>query len=206
MIKRVVFCVLAVGIYWSSTSAFAQDQAPAPAHKEGQTWQFKVTETFLGISNSNAFDGIYELTVAGENITVAKVTDGQREPITARTGILGELVGKSQDDDPDFKFPLSAGQKWTYQYKHKATGAKKAIQRSVEVNVTGPEEVTTAAGTFKVLKVKKEDGTGRGNTWVTTHYWSSTTNSVVKSSYDTTDGGGQGVKREVELIKFSANP
>ncbi len=185
--------------------AFGQEQAPAPSQTDGQSWQFKVTETFKGISGSNAFDGIYELRVAGDKITVSQVTDGKREPVQARSGVLRVLLGKTEsEEDQDFKFPLSAGQKWSYNYQHKATGAKKPVLRTVEINVTGPEQVTTPAGTFKAFKLKKEDGTGRGNVWVTNYYWSPETNSVIKSTFDSTEGGGQGSIREVELVSFSA--
>jgi hypothetical protein len=185
--------------------AFAQEQAPAPAHKDGQSWQFKVTEVHKGVSRSDAFDGIYELRVAGEKIAVSQLVDGKREPVTSRAGVLRELVGVSQQDDPDFKFPLSAGQKWSYSYQARAIGAKKPQQRQVEINVTGPEQVSTPAGTFKAFKVKKEDGGGgKQLTWVTIHYWSPETNSVVKSSYDSTEGGGMGTIREAQLVKFSA--
>ncbi len=186
--------------------AFAQEQAPAPTHKDGQSWQYKVTETFKGISSSNALNGIYDLRIAGDKVIVSQSTDGKIEPVTGgRSGILRALLGKTEsEEDQDFKFPLSAGQKWSYNYQHTAIGAKKAVQRNVEISVTGPEQVTTPAGTFKAFKIRKEDGTGRGNVWVTTHYWSPETNSVVKSSWDSTGGGGQGSIREVELVSFSA--
>jgi len=183
--------------------AFGQEQAPAPIHKDGQSWQFKVTEVHKGVSASNAFNGMYELRVAGEKIAVSQLADGKREPVTARAGVLRELVGVAQTDDPDFKFPLSAGQKWSYSYQARAVGAKKPMQRQVEINVTGPEQVSTPAGTFKAFRIKKEDVGGK-LTWVTIHYWSPETNSVVKSSYDSTEGGGLGTIRDVELLKFSA--
>jgi hypothetical protein len=187
--------------------AFAQEQAPAPTHKEGQSWQFKVKEVHKGVSRSDAFDGIYELRVVGEKIAVSQLVDGKREPVTARAGILRELVGVTQSNDPDFKFPLSAGQKWSYSYQARAVGAKKPVQRNVEINVTGPEQVSTPAGTFKAFKITKEDGgAGKQQLWVTIHYWSPETNSVVKSSYDSTEGGGLGTVREAELVKINAKP
>ena len=205
MKKQAPLSLLGLLIFCSSTAVFSQEQAPAPSFKDGQRWQFKINEKFIGLSNSNVLDGIYELVVVGGDIQVVKLTDGQREPVTARAGILRELVGKNQPERPDFKFPLSSGQKWSYEYSFKSTGARTALQRTVEITVTGPDEVTTAAGSFKALKIRKED-TARGYAWITTHYWSADTNSVVKSSFDTTQGGGEGVKREVELIKFSSNP
>jgi len=151
-------------LFMATLPALAQEQAPAPNHKNGQSWQFKVTEVHKGVARSDAFDGIYELRVVGEKIAVSQLVDGKREPVTARAGILRELVGVAQTDDPDFKFPLSAGQKWSYSYQARAVGAKKPIQRAVEINVTGPEQIATPAGTFKAFKIKKEDGiVGKNN-------------------------------------------
>lgn len=195
----------ALGLAMTAVAVQGQEQVSAPVRKDGQSWQFKVTDVHKGLSRSDAFDGIYEVRVVGEKITVAKLVDGKREAVTARAGVLRELVGVAQTDDPDFKFPLSTGQKWSYSYQARGIAAKKAVQRAVEISVTGPEPVSTAAGTFKAFKITKEDGGGAGQqTWLTIHYWSPETNSVVKSSYDSTAGGGVGTIREVELVKFGA--
>lgn len=205
--RRHHFLILLL-ILFTAPTVPAQEQAPAPVHVDGQTWQFQITETHKGVSRSDPFNGVFELRIAGDKIQAVKLTDGQREPVTTRLSTLRELLGKSQSDDPDFKFPLSVGQKWSYDYEAKVIGGKKPVRRLVEINVTGPEQVTTPAGTFKAFKVKKEDGrTGsKGQLWVTTHYWSPETNSVIKSSYDSTEGGGLGTIREVELIKFIPKP
>jgi hypothetical protein len=105
-------------------------------------------------------------------------------------------------ENRDLKFPLSPGQKWNLDYSFKAVGARKAVSRLVEVTVANWEQVTTPAGTFKALKLRKEDGPPQGQVWVNVYYYSPETKSVIKSSYDTTAGGGQGLKREVELIKY----
>lgn len=131
--------------------------------------------------------------------------DGKRESLSRRGEFLRELVGVTQADEPEFKFPLSAGQKWSYSYQAKAIGAKKIQLRQVDFSVTGPEQVATAAGTFRAFKVTKEEtGGGQRHAWVTIHYWSPETNSVVRSSYDFTGGTGLGTIREVELLKFSS--
>lgn len=208
MNKKLFLLLFAVGPFlWGAARAFGQEQAPAPVHRDGQSWQYRITETHLGVSKSNPLDGIYEIRIVGEEIRVAKLINNQREGVSGRGGVLRELVGKNQSDDPDFKFPLIAGQKWSYQYMASAIGSKKKMTRDVEITVSGPEEVTTPAGTFRALKIRKEDGGARGqNMWLTIHYWSPETNSVVKSSYDSTEGGAMGTKREVELIKFTSKP
>jgi hypothetical protein len=72
------------------------------------------------------------------------------------------------------------------------------------VNVTGLEEITTAAGKFRVFKLEKDDRAGPRDFWVTTMFYSPETKSVVKSLYDATSGLGVGGKREVELIKYGS--
>jgi hypothetical protein len=203
--KRLPLFLIPVLIFFTSPTVSAQEQAPEPVHKDGQTWHFQITETHKGVSRSDAFNGLYELRIAGDKIQVVKLIDGQREPVTTRSSTLRELLGKTQGDDPDFKFPLTVGQKWSYDYQANPTGAKKPVRRLVEINVTGIEQVTTQAGTFKAFKVRKENSRpgSKGQLWVTEHYWSSETNSVVKSFYDTTEGGGLGTIREVELVKFT---
>jgi hypothetical protein len=204
-IKLIHFLVISLTLFLSIPTIFAQEQAPAPNHTAGQVWQFKISETHKGVSRSDALNGVYEFHAAGDKIQIVKLVGDQREPVTGRLGLLRELLGRSQTDDPDFKFPLSSGQKWSYRYEARVIGGKKPVSRNVEINVTGPEQVTTTAGTFKAFKIRKEDsrGGGRGQNWVTIHYWSPETDSVVKSSFDSTEGGGLGTIREVELVKFS---
>jgi hypothetical protein len=43
MAKPILLSVLAAAIFWSTAILFAQEQAPAPVHKEGDTWQFNIS-------------------------------------------------------------------------------------------------------------------------------------------------------------------
>ena len=68
------------------------------------------------------------------------------------------LIGKS-DQRATLKFPLSVGQKWTYEYATRPPGSKFNQRRSVEVNVVGIEQVTTPR---EVLKPTNLLGTRAG--------------------------------------------
>ena len=97
------------------------------------------------------------------------------------------------------------GQKWTYQYERSARGGKRSQTRSGEIAVTGVQQVTTAAGSFKVFKLAKSESWSRGGRRggnsgdSSTYFFSPDTKSVVKSSFANEAGG----TREIELLKFA---
>ena len=43
MARRILVLVFATAIFWSAAILFAQEQAPAPSYKEGDTWQFNIS-------------------------------------------------------------------------------------------------------------------------------------------------------------------
>lgn len=119
---------------------------------------------------------------------------------------LAALIGK-QEQRPTLKFPLSVGQKWKYEYVTRPAGSNADQQRSVEAAVTGIEQVTTPAGSFKAYKLVREETWqrkgGRIVNWVTgtvTYYYSPETRSIVKS---TTANNVTSATAQTELIKFT---
>lgn len=184
----------------------SQDQAPAPVFKEGDFWQFKVTEKDLATNSSEALNGTWELSYSQGGIKGFILTGEQKEEIELKsdhpTDLLLVLLGSSKIRQ-DLKFPLSVGQKWSYDFRYRPIGARSEQTRSVEVRVVGIEEVRTAAGTFRTFKIEKEESgsTRRGvNHQVTTYFYSPATKSIAKSLYQGSGGG----KRETELIKFGS--
>ena len=101
---------------------------------------------------------MYELSVTQGVVKLHQLNSGQRNEIPIQpdgpTQGLVRLVGKS-DQRPDLKFPLSVGQKWTYEYVTRPANSKQAQRQSAEVNVVGMEQVTTPAGFFKAYKLIK---------------------------------------------------
>jgi len=124
-------------------------------------------------------------------------------PGSALPGLIG-----MQNERPTLKFPMWVGQKWNYEYVNRPAGARQENKYSVEVTVTGIEQVTTPAGTFKAYKlvriqqwqVGQKASTARWVSSTTTYFYSPETKSVVKSSSASDNGPGT---TETELIKFT---
>jgi hypothetical protein len=214
MSKRILFSVFAAVIFWSNAVVFAQEQAAAPVHKEGDTWQFNFSRNGQVASSTEQNDGMYELSITQGVVKIYEVNGNQKneiaiQPDGSTQGLL-RLIGKiDQQERPNVKFPLSAGQKWTYQYETRPAGLPRDQRRSVEVNVAGMEQVTTPAGSFKAYKLIRSEswsstgrggGGGRANTATTTYFYSPETRSIVKSSSVNENNPGT---VEIELIKFT---
>jgi len=211
MNKVILSVGFAVAFFWSTIVVLAQEQAPAPTFKEGDTWQFNISRKGQIGSSTDQNEGMYELSVAQGAVKLYEINGSQKNEIPIQPdgpsqGLL-RLVGKS-DQRTDLKFPLSVGQKWTYQYDTRPAGLPRDQRRSVEINVAGIEQMTTTAGAFKAYKLIKSESwstTGRGggtgggiNT--TTYFYSPETRSIVKSSNVNDKNPGT---VETELIKFT---
>ena len=217
MISRLYFySYLMVALFFSMTSvAFGQAQAPAPAFKEGDTWQLKFEQQGRqqGRTSTDQLEGIFEIKFTQGGFKLYEVEGGKglggEIPIMYGTDDRSErlLVGLGQNEKRlNLKFPLSVGQKWTYQYTVRPLGYPADQRRSVEVNVVGMEDVTTPAGTFKTFKLVRVEGYNpnpRGGTYVrvtSTYFYSPDTKSNVKGSSknDYNDATSQS-----ELVKFT---
>ena len=102
------------------------------------------------------------------------------------------------------KFPMSVGQKWSYKFDSRGAGTRNVARHDVDVVVTGIDQATTPAGTFKAFKLVGEDGWAFGKsgrrTFSTTYFFSPDTKSLTKLTSERNDGG----VGDVELIKFTA--
>ena len=203
-----LFVASLIVLAMSESRLFAQDQASAPSFKEGDTWQFNIARQGGVVSSTESNDGIYELTFAQGKIKLFEVSGNQKTEIEPNpdgpTQGLLTLVGKSEQR-PDLKFPLSVGQKWSYEYQTRPAGLRQDQRRSVEITVASMEKVTTPAGAFDAYKLIKSEswstgkGAGRGGNSVT-YFFSPETRSIVKRS-NRSEGSGANI--ETELIKFT---
>jgi hypothetical protein len=149
------------------------------------------------------------LVLSQGKVKVYEVSGNQKNELDIKPGGPGDglfsLVG-SNEQQPRLKFPLSVGQKWTYEYEIRPAGARETQKRFVEVAVTGMEQVTTPAGSFKGYKLVRSEkwrGSGRFVVWITstvTYFYSPETRSIVKSS---TVNDRTPATAETELIKFT---
>jgi hypothetical protein len=204
MRKRILFSVFAAALFWSTVIVFAQEQAAAPAYKDGDTWQFNFSRKGQVASSTEQNDGMYELSITQGMVKIYEANGSQKneiliQPDGSSQGLL-RLIGKSdQQDRPNLKFPLLAGQKWTYQYVTRPPNARRDQRRSVEVSVIGTEQVTTPAGAFKAYRLIRSDSWSTGSI-TTTYFYSPETRSIVKSSSVNDNNPGT---VEIELIKFT---
>ena len=197
---------------WLAAASFVQAQAPAPVFKEGDTWQIKFEPKGQLRKSTDDLDGIFEIKFTQGGFKLYEVEGGKglggEIPIQFGSDDRSErlLTGLGQHQKREvLKFPLSVGQKWTYEYTTQPVGARSVQKRSVEVNVVGMEDVTTAAGTFKTFKLVRVEGYSPGPRApyvraTTTYFYSPDTKSNVKS-YSTNDASD--ATQQSELIKFT---
>ena len=205
--KRILVLIISLFIM-QCFGAFAQGQAGKPEYKEGDSWQYKVSEKDFTADSSESLNGNYELTYTQGKFKASFLNGTAKEEMNVSPNEPGELLllllGGTQER-PDLKYPLVIGQKWTYQYENTPRGAKRSQTRSVEVVVATDEQVTVPAGTFKAIKlVKSEWWTGSGknarrNGQTTTYFFSPDAKAVVKSVLEKDDSG----RREIEMTTFS---
>lgn len=209
MKSRRTYLFIVVALLSCISSGLAQEQAAPPSFKEGDTWQFRLAQKGQTVSTSERFTGIYELVFAQDQVKVYEVNGDQKIAVDVKldgpgAGLLAN-IGK-HEARPSLKFPLSVGQKWTYEYETTPAGARAPQKRSAEVNVIGIEPITTAGGSFnayKLVRTEQWQGGGKKVVWiknVVTYFYSPETRSVVKS---TSLNENSGATSETELIKFT---
>jgi hypothetical protein len=192
-----------------SPCAFGQEQAAAPAFKDGDFWHFRITEDVANLSSTRELDGIYELVYTQGAVKGFQLTGDQKLEIALddRSGLLLQLLGLAEKRS-NLKFPLFVGKKWNYVFR--PTEGRMAPSRDVEVRVVGIESVTTRAGNFRAFKIIREvnwRSGGRGpkilseaKSSTSILFYSPESKSIVKESMESSDGSS----REVELIKIGS--
>jgi hypothetical protein len=209
MTKTILLSVFVAVIFWTP-AVLAQEQAPAPSFKEGDTGQFNIFRKGQIGTSTDQIEGMYEVSVTQGVVKLYQVDGGQKIEKTIEpdgpTQTFVRLIGKSETQRPTLKFPLSVGQTWTYQYETRPPGSKFNQRRSAEVNVVGMEQVTTPAGSFKAYKLIRSEnwtvGSQRGQRGgsTSTYFYSPETRSIVKTSNVSENSPGT---IEIELIKFT---
>jgi hypothetical protein len=190
-------------------SVSAQDQAARPTFTEGDTWQFNVRRSNHPAESTAELSGIYELTYTGGKIKAFSIEGAKKNELTLADPLDGPAqtllswIGSSESRQM-LKFPMSVGQKWSYKFDSRGAGTRNVARHDVDVVVTGIDQVTTPAGTFKAFKLVGEDGWAFGKsgrrTFSTTYFFSPDTKSLTKLTSERNDDG----VGDVELIKFTA--
>jgi hypothetical protein len=128
MTKPILFAVLAA-IFSSTAILFAQEQAAAPVHKEGDTWQFNISRKGQIFGSTNYFEGMYELSITQGVVKLYDINGGQKneipiQPDEPSQGLL-RLIGKSdQYQRPYLKFQLVGGSKVDLPVRRSIPGLK----------------------------------------------------------------------------------
>ena len=119
MSRRIVSCGFIVALAWSTVVVLRRSKHllhPSRTVILGSS-------IFPGrgrlASSTDQNEGMYELSVTQGVVKLYELNGSQKNEIPVQpdgpSQDLLRLVGKS-DQRPDLKFPLSAGQKWTYEY------------------------------------------------------------------------------------------
>ena len=200
MRKRIFLAMILVSALSAQYQVFSQDEAAKPAYKNGETWLFIAKEGGSTGSTSNSLNGTYELTIVDGKLKIASVNGSKKEELDPRPASLVNLLTFG----PNLNFPLTVSKQWDRHYKIPYYGSRKEISRKITYEVKGIEQVTTTAGTFRAFKLESDDRAGPRDYWLTTYWYSPETKSIVKSQFDSTAGGQEtGLKRDIELIKFT---
>lgn len=186
----------------------AQEQAPKPNLRDGEVWQYRITEKDYASSSTEALNGSYEVSLTQGKVSASYLNGSAKESVNTDADEPGEILALllgGNERRPEVKFPLAVGQKWTYEYKFTPRASRTTQSRSAEVNVVGFEEITTSAGNFKAFKLVRSERWARGPRQgmggsSVTYFYSPETKSVVKSLFENDNGG----KREIELTKYVA--
>ncbi len=200
--KKILFIGLIVmGALFSHLQAFSQDEATKPGYKNGETWLFTSKDSgTIGSDPSKMLNGTYELSIVDGKMKTAVVSGSQKDDLDPRPPVLLGLLTFG----PNLNFPLTVGKQWTRDYKGTYIGSSKTMARKVTYEVKAIEQVTTPAGTFRAFKLESDDRAGPRDYWVTNYWYSPETRSMVKYQFDATAGGQvDGLKRDIELIKFT---
>jgi hypothetical protein len=192
--------VIVISALSAQSQAFSQDDAIKPSYKNGETWLYSAKEGGSTGSVSNPINGYYELSIVDGKLKIVGVNGSQREELDPRPASLVNLLTFG----PNLNFPLTVGKQWDRHYKVAYYGSRKEVSRKITYEVKGIEQVTTTAGTFRAFRLESDDRSGPRDYWTTIYWYSPETKSIVKSQFDSTSGGQEtGLKRDIELIKFT---
>ena len=195
------------------TISFGQEQAAAPAYRDGECWQFKAREWDFITRSSAALDGIYEVCYLSGTLKMFQLEGTRRQELEVNAGYrraLLSMLAIAQDPVVEsqyyeyLKFPIAVGANWRRSYSFKAPGSRFiASPRVAETRVVTREEVKTQAGSFLAFRVERDETGEGGVRQAYVYYYSPETRSIVKYFFDASVGTGS-AKREIELIKAPA--
>lgn len=203
MRNRILSVALTATIFASTLTVLAQEQASAPAYKDGDSWQFNIKETGVLGSSSNALVGLNDVVYVNGKFKIVSAKGGESENDELSDGqafgFLNLMFGRGNTyGGQHLAFPLSIGQKWELESTFRPRGARKDVTEHVYSEVKAIEEVAVPAGTFTTFKIVREQVRGPSDRKFT-YYYSPETKCLVKAVFELGGGGS----REIELVKVN---
>ena len=186
-------------ILLSAAVTHGQQKAPARSYQEGESWRFRVDAAQRSLYESERLvSGIYEIVYSQGRLRAFYAAPTEREELVPIPELLMFLLGEGKE----FSFPLAVGKTWSWRYallfRTLVQTGVRFYWRDVDVNVSGTEQIKTAAGTFESYKLVKEDRLASGSSrWLTTYYFSPDTQSVIRMT------SNQGGRMQIVLIRHT---
>jgi hypothetical protein len=181
-----------------------EEQVEEPKYRSGDYWHFNVKEDSVPRS-SRALSGVYEVMYDSERFVIFEGTGANRKSLEsheAEIGLLTAMVGRGRYHGGNYlRFPLFVGKRWSFQYDTVLRGMAQKTAFSAEAEVVGMENLSTAAGTFRVFKIIRTM-TAKETSKVT-YYYSTESKSIVKMLFEFA-GRSSGGTRGVELVAFGS--
>jgi hypothetical protein len=207
MSKHIFRLALVLFLVFIPNAALAQEQIQAPVFKEGDFWQYKITDKAgngMTVARGIIPEGVYVFrasTASNGRFQVSQIT-GNEEVILERPGMLYFLMGRrsrtanasQSSNSQELNFPLFVGKKWEYAYDLDLTRGTR--HRMVAIQIVGREQIETPAGKFDAFKLEK------------TIFWPSasalwgTFVNDVQAVYFYGSESSDGARRNIELLKY----
>ncbi|WP_418122782.1 hypothetical protein [Variovorax sp. 160MFSha2.1] len=208
---------VAVAALVATPSATSQTVS-APKLAAGDTWTYRITDLWSGRARGES-----SMTVIGVLGEFVRLSTEVKSIASNGTGTLNPAFETTARANMDvvhvangktttrvlFAWPLSAGKQWNYEYMVPITNSPPATFR-MTAEASGWEDVQTAVGKFKALKVVHtgtwDPGTGAATGKVTQTYWyAPEVKNYVRSQTEMTGAdGAPGLRELTELIAVRA--
>ncbi len=182
-------------------------EAAAPEYRDGDTWQYNAIERDQITTSTRALNGDFKVVFKGGEVRIVPVAGQEKSGFKQSIGEMRRLLAVAREEKY-LEFPLSVNKKWSAEFKDEVRGGIH-VETHAEVQVSGYEEVDTAAGKFKAFKIERYEtsgGSSKGRNAVSkvrrveyTYYYSPDTRSVVKLHRLDANGSA----RDLELTSYT---
>jgi hypothetical protein len=203
-----------------ATSPATSQTVPAPKVALGDTWTYRITDQWSGrpkgeftTSVIGVLDDFVRLSTEAKSIAAngsGTLNPAVETTTRANMDTVYVINGKTSTR-VNFAWPLSAGKQWNYEYAVSVPNAPNATFR-VTAEATGWEDVQTAVGKFRALKVAHsgtwDAGSGAASGKVAWTYWyAAEVKSFIRYKIEMTGAdGAPGLREVTELIAVRVQP